>query len=96
MRCCCTLVLVCALLRATCCALTMIIIMIIIMWSSVNLCDLIDKLERVFSLFRRGNERVMAPSELRSKHKHLNLQKGMEGMEPTHNIPKLRSLSPLN
>lgn len=76
-RCCCTLVLVCALLRATCCALTMIIIMIIIMWSSVNLCDLIDKLERVFSLFRRGNERVMAPSELRSKHKHFNSQKGM-------------------
>ena len=47
------------------------------MWSSVNLCDLIDKLEPVFSLFRRGNERVMAPSELRSKHKHLNSQKGI-------------------
>ena len=47
------------------------------MWSSVNLCDLIDKLEPVFSLFRRGNERVMGPSELRSKHKHLNSQKGI-------------------
>ena len=46
------------------------------MWSSVNLCDLIDKLESVFSVFRRGNERVIAPSaELRSKHKSLHSQK---------------------
>ena len=45
------------------------------MWSSVNLCDLIDKLESVFSVFRRGNERVIAHSELRSKHKSLHSQK---------------------
>ena len=60
--------LVCALLCVTCCVLTMIITMIIILWSSVNLCDLIDKLELVFSVPSRGNERVMAPHGFWSKH----------------------------
>ena len=56
------------------------------MWSSVNLCDLIDKLESVFSVFRRGNERVIALLELRSKHKSLHTHKREQQGQDMHNL----------